>query len=1730
MEEDGEEFILKIKENDIFRRQKPGTISFLKRQEMIHYENGSFLGFRQLKRKTRSFFRIFSLFILSLVIYRVNQKLIIEPGLPKLAYIMCNSNTQSLQDLHNYSSNNVIRIKNPYIIQQFFQQKNRLIHPSHSDCIRVTNLWNANQLKQNLKFKFINRKKFKKESTIFNINSLLFANNKIYDTNQIFQYSKQYVFNVRTNFCLHVNEANLSQFIYQSAFFLIKPTKIYWKNNIKQNNMNNSLSFVDNNLLLYKSSILKKIQSIQDQFIGIMKELNNQYLVFNSTQYIVFFKKIEKFLNINNKKTVMLIYCFIKKILYNIEESNQFFEEDLSLNQKHLMFKTEQNSLDSIYIDQLMFLVEDTFKHLIDKCRNYILNFYLKPPLEILKIPFQDLNSGFKYVDSIVNVNDRILFSKEVEPNLDCTSQQITIDNSINSDLYNKYNYQCTSFLAPHLYLDNDNYLFNEFDTKQIDKSLFVFTFECLEHLYSIPTKHFNQYLIDYIDNKVIKVISLFDSHLFNKNSMMYQSTQSLRKMLVLNNEHLNQIKYNVKTIVFNEQDKINLIWKKTEKSVSNYLDTKYIDYYNNNHSMNADINPQFISVDFVKSMDFEEFTQKFNMMPLCQKKTFLQELYPLHSKNLWQSLAKIFKSYINYNDFFKLNSYASYDKTNIEMFNFKHQSELVFNPYKGSIFNLYFKNQINIIKQYIPWFFTSEWWLLIKSASKKVFLLLFQDISDYLYLKILPVKTFIYNKFNIVGDETLEYSVKKVDNSVFQMLTQIHNFFFKQLLQSLSSLPLSAWEDLGLSSFRIDIWSYFGIIISFVSSYWFSFILGGSSFILWVMFERIKDLTTLSWNTELDLLVLINRRQNKNFNFTSEAVNKKNKLKTQYYFSLQKWSVWLRLYFSKTIGSVLQTVWLYNTSCSDIYIGQRQLGFELAVGETGLSKLTLYNLDSKTTNDLGYQSIKQEGLNYLKQISKRYNKWYTNEQYDFLSHQRFISFAFYKRHSASEELWKLDNLGFTKQKSLPISLELSDLYSRGLLLIGPKDTGKSYVVKSLAQDAELPLIYIAIDKLIDIVEFEDLPLESHTSLYFLRENIIKYYAISNFIKSIGPSIVWISNIENIYDLSNLKSKTKEDCRFLILRYLLIDITTILANNKNIMFLASCEDTSYLDPGFISEKRLNKFINLRMPENLRRPQIFEKLLKNQGLEIKSALSWYSEFSNNTMGFSLRDLTALANEAFLISIQTQSKSLRLDDVRLVLYRGLQANQSARIESWSKKNEIIQYKIGRAIIQTTLVRPNRMTPLRLRYDLWKPRFYYLSKAYLQLDSSESTVTQFKILPHILNCLAGSAARDAWLFVNKTILKEDSFYWNTEIEHDLDLAVNLFESIFKEFVYLDIFDQFNNKLSIIPDFKRMDDLVLIDQANYQSTLKFSTVGINTFSFEQFLENILPDTVWCSRTERLGLSRNILFDLLKRVDESSSLFSSLRLFGKVSLNTMLTEIQKPHIGQYNKSWDAMKSGIPKDLDYTFYGMISKQRIKTMGLPIQSEQLMEYAPPENDALVLSGKPMWNPTGISIRNLVFRQRHLFANEEFLSLLYLVYQTQRNRSGIFTKTRRKELWTPDEYLEKLAMDKNPEQDLKKKVVIQVPHTFNMFRRLAYANATFQRPQTELISNSEISFLKRFIASNRFSRFSFTEDIFAQTNTLSQKNVNSQELLTYSSILESYYYLFQFFIKKQYLLKK
>jgi hypothetical protein len=1719
MDEDGEEILNKIKETNIFRKQKPGTTSFLKKNH--HYnEDFTFISFRYLRRKTYLFFRLLALSSLFFIFFKNNQRLKIESNLPNLVYIIDNFNFHNKEIVYENSWKRTLNQN--FLIQDSNQipndlrlfESSQIVKSRFSDRARIVNLLNAGKFKKNLKLNMDNDQ-FANHLKSDQLDSYFFDQKNMNLVNEIFKnydivYKEDFKFRK-----LREYDYNTLEYIYIKYIpSIISTTFVRYKHLVldKMDILKNKLK--DQYLNIEEQSLIKKIVNVKEfvylqqanDLIHILEKFVKNNLILNKVKIIF------------NEKTIKI---------YKIENhsifSNNYIKELLIKNP--ILNKTIFLDDDS-YTHRLCLFIEHYLNNLLHISRN-IISYWFNICLDFAEIYFVRVNHQYNYITSLVDVSEEIFLSDKYPYNF--KTYNVFSNQKGLIGLCDKNEFQDLSKLKSFPYF-NKKKLVNEFEVYSRENSSFITELNVLDTLHFGSETYSNSNVINEVDQTLLKIIPLFYVEFIDKIGTFNQFTHD--KITILNKKEFENLKQKIGQFVSDEKFQLDLLWNKVRKKMScNYnINTFHLINETNKNDMLISHLP--LVCHSIKSMSIKNtnlLNNNSNLLSNCKNEYFIDQFYPLNSFDLWESLTKIFIKR------FKRNT-LDVNNTDIPINNKK----FVVDYYKLSSVSRdidYIHNQIQVIKQYIHWFFTLEWWSLLQISGEKIWSIILQDILDYIYSFRIYMQNYFNDKSDMLKNKS-DYLFDKEDNQFYQIFHSINFIVFKQLETQKQHTVLSIWKNIHFSSFRINLLSYYVSILSFFSHYWFSLLIGGSSFFLWILFERVRTLTHLSWNTELDLLILSKLRGTRSMRvvMTSKSIKKKNPLKEQYDLSLEYPSVWLRYFFSHQIGHRIQTMQIYNSNTVDIYGDTRDLAFEVAVGNQSLLGLTLSTLDEKIPYHNGYDTFNQEGLDYLKQLTNDHYKWYQNFDERLLHNQRFISFAFYKMHSSSLELWYQDKSKLIKQDYLPIPLQLSGLYSKAILLVGPQDTGKSYVAKSLAADANLPFIYLAIDKLIDVLEFEDETLEGNSSLYFLRENFLKYKIISKFIKNMDSCLVWMPSLEYFYKHNFAISKTKDFCILMILRFLISDITTFLKEKPNIKIIGSCEDTSYLDPEFVSPERFNRFMNVRLPSNVRRPQIFANFLKNH-LSINYEDSWFSEFSNSTMGFTLRDIRGLSNEALLISVQKQKFKLNLEDIRLVLYRGLRAHRDlSQAASIVKNNEKLQYKIGRAVVQTTLLRPNPMIPLRSKYELWKPRFYFLSKVYLQPDSKESAVTQLHILPHILNCLAGLAAQDAWLLLQKNRLREETFDVNSKINHDLDLAIYLFQSIFKDFPSLDI-STFHDKNLFHPEFHAMDYVVPIDQGNELIDKVYNIYADegNILKFDEkcpseiFFKDTLLDVSSSYREERFSLSRNILFEIFKRVDESLSLFSSLRFFGRLPYIGKSFEIQKSHASIYHISWEMMRTQIPKDLDYVFYGMIFNQRIKTFKLAKPHENIIEYEPAINDILSFQGRAIWNPAATFFRNLIFRQRNLFVNEEFLSILYLMYQSQKEIQLMPQKKRQSDLWTPDAYLERLAMEKLEENSEKKKKVKKISQTFHMFKHLAHANAIFERPEGDVPNNSEMPFLKSFLAPNRFSKFSFIEDIFYQNNVLKDDNLKLQELLTYASILESYNFLLKFFIKNHFLIE-
>ena len=151
---------------------------------------------------------------------------------------------------------------------------------------------------------------------------------------------------------------------------------------------------------------------------------------------------------------------------------------------------------------------------------------------------------------------------------------------------------------------------------------------------------------------------------------------------------------------------------------------------------------------------------------------------------------------------------------------------------------------------------------------------------------------------------------------------------------------------------------------------------------------------------------------------------------------------------------------------------------------EKGIDQIlwSLTHIDHLVKSDYGYQMFEQAGAIYLRYVVDIHQKDLMN--YEFNTSclaERRIFLAHYQTITYSQTSCGANSLHFPSHgKPKPFSFRLALSPSRGILVIGPIGTGRSYLVKSLATNSYLPFITVFLNKLDLKIVIDDLDPEDY--------------------------------------------------------------------------------------------------------------------------------------------------------------------------------------------------------------------------------------------------------------------------------------------------------------------------------------------------------------------------------------------------------------------------------------------------------------------------------------------------------------------------------------------------------------------------------------------------------------------------------------------------------------------------
>nr|YP_010881337.1 hypothetical chloroplast RF21 [Moerckia flotoviana]WIA67289.1 hypothetical chloroplast RF21 [Moerckia flotoviana] len=1035
------------------------------------------------------------------------------------------------------------------------------------------------------------------------------------------------------------------------------------------------------------------------------------------------------------------------------------------------------------------------------------------------------------------------------------------------------------------------------------------------------------------------------------------------------------------------------------------------------------------------------------------------------------------------------------------------------YNQYKE--FNFFARYAL--FNNYTSWFFTSEWW----------------EYHIHIFVeKFREVPSIINHHFEYLMDKSIRLMRQNLRKEI-----ESHNLNSKWDSRLSVDYEEKKILDFSWSDFElINNWNglHWAILTSVVSIFLFyrnSFpiLIGLDPIDLWRNLETIKYLTDTSRAFYFTGLM----------HYSEARLSETENAIIHFFRNLPHYTRNIRFYL---LTNKQLKEWLISSKGLDLSRRKRNLLTQSLITHTKLKRygFQLYPKQKLLDNGFGYRVTHQQGLLYFRYLAKIVKKNLVS--YPLHLAGKWIFSASSQRIIFSRTLWQAKKFDPRFHK-IPTPLQFGLSRSKGILLIGPIETGRSYLIKNLAAESRVPLLKVSMNKLL----YNKPDVITDNWMNILIESLRRLNLTLDLAKRMSPCIVWIQDIHQL-DVNRLTQNVESDPTFLLgILSKHFQTSSIRArtnnNNNNIIMIGSTHVPRKVDPALISPNRLDRIINIRLFNNSQRRNQFPTLLSNK-FRLKKNLSYFKEFESRTVGYNIRDLAAFTNEILLISITKNESLIRTDTMRFAFHRQVFGSTYKNDEpSLRQSFGTLLYKVGRAVAQNILVGSSVMNPLNTSNYLCKKKFYYLSKWYSESPTNESIMKESAILTHVLGCLAGIAARDSWFLSKKDPDASIPFDLDKLVENDFNLASSIFGSLFMEFPWLETCEtRFINyrkeRITTFPTrhFSNLTQSRMLAMGNE------STINTQNPRYESSVPQRgkhpngceSRNTAWSPRFWRLSFSRSQLFDWIKRPNDLE--FSSdsgkdehsfcARISGGQNDCGQLMGKKKEQL-LYERILPRMRGRNVQGLESQFKEILLEDQSEILGFFLSStEYRMEYQLDNELRLFIGKRILWDPIGLSfrMRYSVFPRRDLFMDEEMLRRLYVTYGARRER----------ECSRPSHRMKQFFLCRGYNDDLISKLSVRWWNQSSMdggqnigtLKRIEKIGIQLKRPRIF----TPVYLYQRWLIENLPEKIPRFELLTHRQRWLKVNNPLLNDSFVHTTLSESYQYLLRLFSSNRILLNR
>ncbi|MDO5018459.1 MAG: ATP-dependent zinc metalloprotease FtsH [Lagierella massiliensis] len=248
--------------------------------------------------------------------------------------------------------------------------------------------------------------------------------------------------------------------------------------------------------------------------------------------------------------------------------------------------------------------------------------------------------------------------------------------------------------------------------------------------------------------------------------------------------------------------------------------------------------------------------------------------------------------------------------------------------------------------------------------------------------------------------------------------------------------------------------------------------------------------------------------------------------------------------------------------------------------------------------------------------------------------------------------------------------IEIGARIPKGVLLVGPPGTGKTYLSRAVAGEAKVPFFSISGS---DFVEM------------YVGVGASRVRDLFKDAKKNAPCIIFIDEIDAVGRKRGAGLGGGHDEREQTLNQLLVEMDGF-GKNEGIIVMAATNRPDILDPAILRPGRFDRRVYIGIPDVREREAILRVHTKNKKLDSDVDLQ---SVAKSTTGFTPADLENLTNEAALISARENKKSITakiFDEATIKVVAGPEKKSAVVIE---KERVLTAYhEAGHAIVSRLL----------------------------------------------------------------------------------------------------------------------------------------------------------------------------------------------------------------------------------------------------------------------------------------------------------------------------------------------------------------------------------------------------------------------------------------------------------